>query len=322
MIHRFVLLRYAAARFFKSRGEDTMKLFDHSGKYCSDPKHKKDVNATADADKSRKNGKAPWLIGAGILLTLVVIACVILLICFCADTAEITATEPTAQTHPTEAPTEATEPPTEAATAPTEATEPEETEPPVREVMEKFQERYAQNPEFFGWLTIDGTRIDYPVMHSPEDNYKYLHADFDGDYYYPGTPYVDSKCDLDSDNLLIYGHNMNDGSMFHTLMRYENQEFWEENPTISFSDLYEDYEYEILAVFRDRIYLKSDTCFKFYQFIDAADEAEFDYAISQFKEKSIYDTGVDAEYGDKLITLITCAYHVEDGRFVVVARRK
>ena len=188
--------------------------------------------------------------------------------------------------------------------------------------MAKFQEYYDRNSEFFGWLTIDGTRIDYAVMHCVEDNYKYLHADFDGDYYYPGIPYIDSKCTLDSDNLLIYGHNMNDGSMFHTLFRYEDESFWEEHPTIMFSDLYEDYEYEVLAVFRDHIYKKSDTCFKFYQFIDAANEEEFDYAISQFKEKSIYDTGVDAEYGDKLITLITCAYHVENGRFVVVARRK
>ena len=298
-----------------------MKLFDHSGKYCSDPKHKK-VDKTADqAHGASQKRRFPWLAIAGILLT-VVVACVLLLIRFCADTAEMTTTEPTAQTLPTEAPTVATEPPTEATTVPTEVTEPEEAEPPVRQIMEKFQERYAQNPEFFGWLTIDGTRIDYPVMQSTDDNNEYLHADFDGDYYYAGIPFVDIKCDVDSDNLLIYGHNMNDGSMFHTLMRYESQEFWEENPTISFSDLYEDYEYEVLAVFRDRIYMKSDTCFKFYQFIDAADESEFDYAISQFKEKSIYDTGVDAEYGDKLITLITCAYHVENGRFVVVARRK
>lgn len=299
-----------------------MKLFDHSGKYCSDPKYKKVDKSTSHSDESRQKRRIPWLVVAGILLILAVILCVILLIRFCTDPAEPAAAETTVQTAPTEASTAATEPPTEVTTAPTEATEPEETEPPVREIMEKFQERYGQNPDFFGWLTIDGTRIDYPVMHSVEDNYKYLHADFDGSYYYPGIPYVDSKCNVDSDNLLIYGHNMNDGSMFHTLMRYESESFWEENPTICFSDLYGDYEYEVLAAFRDQIYLKTDTCFKFYQFIDAADEAEFDYAISQFQEKSIYDTGVEAEYGDKLITLITCAYHVEDGRFVVVARRK
>ena len=174
----------------------------------------------------------------------------------------------------------------------------------------------------FGWLRIDNTRIDYPVMQSTDVNDEYLYANFDGEYSYAGTPFADIQCTRESDNIIIYGHNMNDGSMFHHLLRYERESFWEENPTFKFSDLYGEYEYEVLAAFRDRIYKKTDTCFKFYQFMNAADEAEFDYAVSQFKEKAIYDTGVDAEYGDKLITLITCAYHVDNGRFVVVARRK
>ena len=296
-----------------------MKLFDNYGKYCSDPKHRKVDNKSSYANKTQPKRRFPWISLMCVLLTCAVLACVIPVIRYYSVAADIPITEPTIQTEATEATTETTVPAEEETTAPT---IPVETEPPVREIMDKFHERYEQNPEFFGWLTIDGTRIDYPVMQSTDDNNEYLHADFDGDYYYPGIPFVDIKCDLDSDNLLIYGHNMNDGSMFHTLMRYERESFWEENPTIAFSDLYEDYEYEVLAAFRDKIYKKGDTCFKFYQFIDAANEEEFDYAISQFKEKSIYDTGVEAEYGDKLITLITCAYHEENGRFVVVARRK
>lgn len=203
-----------------------------------------------------------------------------------------------------------------------EATEPVETEPPVKTILPKYAELYQQNTEFFGWVRIDDTAVDYPVMRSHDDNEKYLYANFNGDYSYAGTPFVDIKCTLDSDNLLIYGHNIRDGSMFHSLLEYDDEDYWKEHPTIMFSDLYEDYEYEIVAAFYDRVYLKSDTCFKFYQFIDAEDEADFDYAISQFKEKALYETGVDAEYGDQLITLITCAYHVENGRFVVVARRK
>ena len=81
-------------------------------------------------------------------------------------------------------------------------------------------------------------------------------------------------------------------------------------------------EYEVLAAFYDRVYYTYENCFKFYQFIDAADEADFNNAISNFRSKALYDTGVTAAYGDKLITLVTCAYHVEDGRFVVVARKK
>lgn len=207
-------------------------------------------------------------------------------------------------------------------TEPEQAEETEETEPPVKTILPKYAELYQANTEFFGWVRVDDTVLDYPVMRSHEDNEKYLYANFDGAYSYAGTPFADIKCSHDSDNIMIYGHNIKDGSMFSSLFKYEEESFWREHPTIMFSDLYEDYEYEVLAAFYDRVYLKSDTCFKFYQFIDAEDEADFDYAISQFKEKALYDTGVDAEYGDKLITLVTCAYHVENGRFVVVARRK
>ena len=77
-----------------------------------------------------------------------------------------------------------------------------------------------------------------------------------------------------------------------------------------------------MSVFYDRIYYSHEDVFKFYKFVDAENEADFDYAVSQLKKKALYDTGVTAEYGDKLITLVTCAYHVDNGRFVIVARRK
>ena len=213
-------------------------------------------------------------------------------------------------------------PETEPVTEENGETVPAVTEPPVKTILPKYAELYLRNTEFYGWVEIPGTKLNYPVMRSFENNDEYLYANFDGEYSYAGIPFADYKCSHESDNLLIYGHNMKDGTMFRELMKYEKESYWKKHPTIMFSDLYEDYEYEVLAAFYDRVYLKTDTCFKFYQFIDAADEADFDYAISQFKEKSIYDTGVDAQYGDKLITLITCAYHEENGRFVVVARRK
>lgn len=201
---------------------------------------------------------------------------------------------------------------------------PEETvdKPDEETILPKYQALYEENPEFFGWIRMDDTALDYPVMRSSEDNDEYLYGDFEGDYCYAGVPFADYRCDRDSDNILIYGHNIRDGSMFRSLFKYEDKNYWREHPTIMFSDLYGDYEYEVLAVFRDRVYYKYEDVFKFYQFMDAENAEDFDYAISQFKEKSLYDTGVNAEYGDKLITLITCAYHVEDGRFVVVARRK
>ena len=96
---------------------------------------------------------------------------------------------------------------------------------------------------------------------------------------------------------------MRDGTMFTGIMKYESKSFWKKNPKFMFSDLTEEYSYEVLAAFYDRVYLETDDVFKFYQFIDADNKEDFDYAISQFKEKSLYDTGVDAQYGDKLVTL-------------------
>lgn len=206
-----------------------------------------------------------------------------------------------------------------AQTEPPAPTQPEPTEPVM---LAKYAPLYEQNDDLFGWLRIDGTVIDYPVMHTPGDPEKYLHANFNHEYSYGGIPFVDAACTADSDNLLIYGHNMRDGSMFNSLMKYQEKTYWQAHPTILFDTLYAQGEYEILAVFYDRVYYQYETCFKFYQFIDAADEADFNDAIANFKAKALYDTGITATYGDKLITLVTCAYHVENGRFVVVARKK
>lgn len=232
--------------------------------------------------------------------------------------------EAAAQTHPTSAkPTEETRAETQSPTSPTERLATEETVPPTQPtVLPQYEELFQQNPELFGWLTIEGTVIDYPVMYTPENPEKYLHSDFKGNYSYPGTPFVDANCSPDSDNLLIYGHNILNGSMFQSLLKYEQKNYWQAHPVITFNTLYEEREYEVLAVFYDRVYLTRENCFKFYQFIDAENEAAYNEAISQFREKSLYDTGVTASFGTQLITLVTCAYHTENGRFVVVARQK
>lgn len=203
---------------------------------------------------------------------------------------------------------------TAAATVPTEET--------VSTILPQYAGLYEQNADLFGWIRIDDTVIDYPVMHTPDDPEKYLHTNFEGEYSYSGVPFLDAACTADSDNLLIYGHNMPNGSMFRSIMKYQEKTYWEKYPTITFNTLYKEQEYEVLAAFYDRVYYKTETCFKFYQFIDAADETDFDNAIVQFQDKALYDTGVEASYGDKLITLVTCAYHTDNGRFVVVARRK
>lgn len=214
---------------------------------------------------------------------------------------------------------ETTEAEPETEEEPEETTEPEETGPQILEVL---QEPYAENSDLAGWIQIPDTMINYPVMYTPDDGEKYIYADFEGNFDVGGLPFIEDGCSLDpeSDNLIIYGHNMKNGSMFADLMKYTDRSFWEAHPTIHFATLYEARTYEIIAAFYDRVYYKSEDCFKFYQFIDAETEEDFNEAMTYYQENSLYDTGVTATYGDNLITLVTCTYHVENGRFVVVAR--
>ena len=211
-------------------------------------------------------------------------------------------------------PTQATVPPTTtAATVPP-------TEP--REVLPRLQEQYEKNPDLAGWLTVPGTRIDYPVMYSPDEPERYLHANFEVSYSFAGLPFLDAACDPERGNRIIYAHNMLDGSMFRTLLKYQQKDFWQRNPVISFSTLYEEQEYEVVAAFYDKVYKKTDTNFKFYQFYDTSDQSRFDEAMAYYREHALYDTGVTAQCGDLFLTLVTCAYQTENGRFVVVARKK
>ena len=230
-----------------------------------------------------------------------------------AETARETTPISTSAPAETTVPTQVTVPPTTAATVPP-------TEP--REVLPRLQEQYEKNPDLAGWLTIPGTRIDYPVMYSPDEPERYLHANFDIDYSFAGLPFLDAACDTESGNRIIYAHNMLDGSMFRTLLKYQQKDFWQRNPVISFSTLYEEQEYEVVAAFYDKVYKKTDTNFKFYQFYDTSDQSSFDEAMAYYREHALYDTGVTAQCGDLFLTLVTCAYQTENGRFVVVARKK
>lgn len=181
---------------------------------------------------------------------------------------------------------------------------------------------YRENNALVGWLRIDGTKIDYPVIHTPEDEDKYLRKNFNGKFSMEGTLIVGAVCSTmpESDNIIIYGHNMRSGTMFHDLMNFTKESYWEEHPVIEYSTLFEERQYEIFAAFYDRIYDKNEKVFKFYQFANYDDEEEFLDAMVYFKGRSEYETGVVPVYGDRLLTLVTCSYHESKGRFVVVAR--
>lgn len=190
-----------------------------------------------------------------------------------------------------------------------------------RVMMKQYRGLYKKNKDLAGWITIDGTVIDYPVMQC-EDNEYYLHHDFYKKDSLYGTLYVKDIADLEKGtNFIIYGHNMNDGSMFGNLDLYQNKEYYLEHPKISFDTLYEERTYQIVAVFRSQVYNVGDDVFKYYRFYQADTKKEFNDFYRNIKALSLYDTGVKAKFGDTFLTLSTCAYHVEDGRFVVVAKR-
>ena len=104
-------------------------------------------------------------------------------------------------------------------------------------------------------------------------------------------------------------------------MKYTDKSFWQEHKTITFNTLADRQEYEVVAVFKTFVYSDSPDSFKYYHFVNAEDEEEFNAYIEKCKSLSLYDTGVNAEYGDKLISLSTCEYSRQNGRLVVVAKR-
>lgn len=203
------------------------------------------------------------------------------------------------------------------ATTPTEGEVPEET---TVTAYEKYAAVYAQNPDFAGWITIPGTNIDYPVMQSINNPNFYLKHAFDGSYSNYGVPYAQENCDLElSDNVILYGHHMNDGSMFADLCKYESEDFYREHSTFTFDTLSGYGNYEIVTVFKTVAY--SQDGYKYYHFVNAECAEDFEEYLAQCRALALYDTGVTAEYGDRLLTLSTCEYSRNNGRMVIVAKR-
>lgn len=189
-------------------------------------------------------------------------------------------------------------------------------------VLRKYSELYKRNSDFYGWLTIGDTVINYPVMYTPEDQDYYLHRDFDKDYSDPGTLFIDISCDVETpgDNLIIYGHNMLSGKMFASLLNYESEEYYRKYKYIQFNTLDGEGVYEVIAAFRSKLQKPNYKGFRYYKFFGSKNEAEFNDYVYNCRINTPYNTA-DAQYGDKLITLSTCAYHAKDGRFVVVAKK-
>lgn len=190
-------------------------------------------------------------------------------------------------------------------------------------MLPEFQELYKKNSDIVGWLKIDGTRIDYPVMQNQHDAQYYLNHNFNKEKNKNGLPFLDEHSHIDgSDILLIYGHHMNSGMMFADLMKYKSESYYKEHTTFKFSTLYEKGEYEIVAVILSKVYRKTDDTFRYYQIAKVKSSTDIDSYIKNIKKIALYDTGVTVKNSDKLLILSTCEYSTEDGRLAVIARKR
>lgn len=188
-------------------------------------------------------------------------------------------------------------------------------------MIPEYTELYEQNPDMVGRIIIPNTSINYPIMCSIDDSDYYLNHDFNKNENRHGSIFLGKDSCIDSNTILLYGHYMKDGTMFADLYKFLDEEFFNENSYLEIHSLYEKKNYQVIAVFKDYVHTVSDTSFKFYNYYGEPDEEKF----KNFKEflinNSIYSRDLDAlTYGDNVAQLITCSYHVDNGRLVVVCK--
>ena len=180
-----------------------------------------------------------------------------------------------------------------------------------------------ENSDVVGFLEIENTNISYPVVQGNDNEY-YMTHNYKKEKSKNGAIFLDKDYDwnIPSNNYLIYGHNLNNGTMFQELLKYANESYYKEHPTISFTTADEEGVYDIISIFRSKVYYTSDNVFKYYFFINPKTKEEYNDYIKNIKEISLYNIEQTSDYGTQLITLSTCSYHVKDGRFVIVGAKK
>lgn len=190
-------------------------------------------------------------------------------------------------------------------------------------ILSQYEDLLSLNPDSVGWIQIEGTVIDYPVVQTSNNDY-YLHREFDKSENSHGCIFMDTRCNTqkETDNLILYGHHMKDGTMFAMLDQYKKESFWKDHPVILFDTLEEHGEYEVMAVFAESVDSGNKDEFPYYDYIDLSETERYLSFVNQCLKHSIYSTGITAAPGDRLLTLSTCEYSKQNGRMVVVARKR
>lgn len=186
----------------------------------------------------------------------------------------------------------------------------------------KYAKLYATNPEFVGYLSADGVNLNLPVVQAKDDK-KYLEKNFYLQKTKYGCPFVTHLNNIEplDQNTVIFGHHMNNGTIFGTLDAYKSIDGFKKAPVITFNTLYKDYSWKVIAAIVTNAYTKDDNGYIFrYYFTQLSTQENFSAYLSELSQRSLYDTGVDVLPTDKLLTLSTCSHEFTDARFVVVAR--
>lgn len=192
--------------------------------------------------------------------------------------------------------------------------------------MEKVRELNKNNSDIVGWIEIPDTTINYPVLKGTDNSY-YLNHDYEKNFSALGSIFLDKDVDIEkpSTNLLMYGHRNKSNMMFEHVYKYRSEAFYKEHSNIRLTTLNSDSEYTIIGAMYAKSYEFNEdldgSAFKFYNFIEANNEEEFDNYINNIKSNSVYNIDETAKYGDQLITLCTCEYSQKNGRFIVVAKK-
>ena len=199
----------------------------------------------------------------------------------------------------------------------------EEQEDPYTEdgILKYLAPIYEQNSDLAGWLTIPGTTIDYPVMYTPEYIQKYLRMAFNGEWALSGSLFLGEGWSEDNNYAIIYGHHMQDGSMFCNLVDYESLEFAKEHPIVEFDTLREMGDYEVMCACLTQVN-GDPSAFHYYEYTDLRDPEIFAEFFEGVGTEALYFTDVKAEYGDRILVLSTFNYHTDNGRFYLVAVMK
>ena len=191
-------------------------------------------------------------------------------------------------------------------------------------ILSEYQPLYEANSDTVGWLRIPGTQINYPVVQQADNNDYYLDHSFDREEDSNGTLFVDYRSDIvnQNTNTIIYGHNMKSDLMFGSLDQYLKEDFFEKHKTIEFNTIYEKRTYEIFAVCLSKVEYQDTNAYRYYNFIQASNRAEFQAFLNNVKSLSVNDLDLSTiQETDKFLTLSTCNSYIEDGRLFVVAKR-